>query len=87
MEWLDFFVALLMLSGGIIEVVTRKSVKNGGAISSTIIFFMATIIGFINAGIYTDLYVWSIWCLILGVLNLVSIFVGRNDDDDDDDDE
>lgn len=72
-----FLVALLMLSGGIVEVATRKSVKNGGAIAAVIIFFLAALIGFTNAGIYTDLYIWSGWCLILGVLNLASIFIGK----------
>lgn len=73
-------LALLMLAGGIVEVATRKSVKNGGAIASMILFVLAALIGFANAGTYTDLNVWSAWCLILGILNLVSMFTGKKKD-------
>lgn len=72
-------VALLMLSGGIVEVVTRKSPKNGGSIAAAIIFFLAALFGFANAGIYADLNIWSGWCLILGILNIVSIFTNKKE--------
>lgn len=64
-------LAILMLAGGIVEVATRKSSKKGGAIAAMILFVLAAILGFANAGSYADLKIWSAWCLILGILNLL----------------
>lgn len=73
-----FLLAILMLAGGIVEVSTRKSAGRGGSIASMILFFLASLIGFANAGAYKDLNIWAGWCLILGILNLVSVFaVGK----------
>jgi hypothetical protein len=71
------FVALLMLSGGIIQVATRKSEKKGGSIGAFIVFALAAVMGFSMAGTYTDLNVWAGWCLILGILNLICIVTGK----------
>ncbi len=68
-----FLVAVLMLAGGIVEVVTRNSAKKGGSVACMILFFLAALIGFGNAGSYADLNIWSAWCLILGVVNLVCV--------------
>lgn len=76
-----FLVGLLMLSGGIVEVATRKSEKNGGAIAAVIIFGLAAVMGFATAGIFKDLNIWASWCLILAVLNLLSIFAGKKKDE------
>lgn len=76
-----FLVALLMLSGGIVEVATRKSTKSGGSIAAMIIFFLAALLGFTNSGVYKDLNIWSAWCLILGILNLASVFLGKKKKD------
>lgn len=72
-----FLVAIFMLAGGIVEVSTRKSTGKGGAIASMILFFLAALLGFSNVGRYTDLKVWSSWCLICGILNLISMFTGN----------
>ena len=66
-----FLLAILMLAGGIIEVATRKSLKKGGSIAAMILFFVAAILGFANASSYADLNIWSAWCLVLGILNLI----------------
>lgn len=68
-----FLVAILMLAGGIVQVVTRKSEKNGGSIASVILFVLAALIGLSNAGSYSDLKIWSVWCLWLGIMNLIYI--------------
>ena len=68
-------LALLMLAGGIVVVATRKAPGKGGSIAAIILFFLAAIIGFPNTGSFSDLKIWSAWCLILGILNLVSLFV------------
>lgn len=66
-------LAFLMLAGGIVEVATRKSSGKGGSIACIIVFLLAAVIGFSNAGSYKDLNIWAGWCLILGVLNIISI--------------
>ncbi len=72
-------LAALMLAGGIVEVATRNALGKGGSIAAAILFFLAAILGFANAGSYSDLNIWSAWCLILGVLNVVSIFTAKKD--------
>lgn len=70
-----FLLSIMMLAGGIVEVASRKSTKKGGSIAAFILFALAAIIGFVNAGQFADLNIWSAWCLILGVLNLVCLFI------------
>ncbi len=72
-----FLLAMLMLAGGIVEVASRKSEKKGGSIAAFILFVLAALLGYGNAGSYGDLYIWSTWCLALGILNLIS-FVKKN---------
>ena len=68
-----FIVALLMIAGGVIAITTRSSGKKGGSISAMIVYFLASLIGFTNAGSYQDLKIWSALCLILGSIHLISI--------------
>ena len=65
-------VALLMLAGGIVMIATRKSTKKGGSIAGVIIFLLAALFGFANAGSYSDLKIWSGLCLILGIINIIA---------------
>lgn len=69
-------LAVLMLAGGIVSVATRKSVKNGGNIALIVLFGLAALIGFINHGTYSDLVIWSVWCLINVVLAVVAMVTG-----------
>lgn len=66
-------VAILMLTGGIVSVSTRKSEGNGGNIALIIIFGLASLVGFALAGSFTDLNLWAFWCLINAVLAVVSM--------------
>lgn len=68
------FVAILMLTGGIVMLVTRKSEHKGGSIASMILFILAFLAGTILAGSYTDLKIWAGFCLIVAVINLLSLF-------------
>ncbi len=83
------FVALLMLSGGITMIASRKNKSKGGSIAGVIIFGLAAVIGFATAGtLFKDLKVWAAVCLILAVVNFASIFcckksVSKNKDEDD----
>lgn len=69
-------LAILMLAGGIVSVATRKSVKNGGNIALIVLFGLAALIGFMNHGTYSDLVIWSVWCLINVVLAVVAMVTG-----------
>lgn len=70
-------LAILMLSGGIVSVSTRKSRGNGGNIALIVLFGLASLIGFATAGSYTDLNVWAFWCLINAVLAIVAMIKGK----------
>jgi Ca2+/Na+ antiporter len=70
-------VAILMLAGGIVSIATRKSKKNGGNIALIVLFGLAALMGFANYGSYSDLAIWSGWCLINAVLAVVAILMNR----------
>lgn len=70
-------VAILMLTGGIVSVATRKSLGKGGNIALIILFGLAALIGFAGYGSYKDLVVWSAWCLINAILAVVALVTGK----------
>ena len=67
-----FLVGLLMLAGGIVSICVRKGGK-GGNIALVVIFGLAALIGFAGYGNYSDLVIWSSWCLLNAVLALVCV--------------
>ena len=74
-------VAILMLPGGIVSIATRKSKGKGGNIALIILFGIASIIGFTSYGSYSDLAIWSGWCLINAVIALIAIIAGNKKED------
>lgn len=70
-------LAILMLSGGIVSVATRKSEGNGGNIALIVLFGLASFFGFVLAGSFTDLNVWAFWCLINAVFAIVAMVKNR----------
>ena len=66
-------LGILMLSGGIVSIATRNSIKKGGDIALIILFGLAALFGFAGYGNYSDLVIWSFWCLICADLALVSM--------------
>ncbi len=70
-------VAILMLAGGIVSIATRKSTGKGGNIALIIIFGLAALIGFAGHGNYSDLVIWSVWCLINAVVAVIAIITGK----------
>lgn len=70
-------VAILLLTGGIVSIVTRKSNGKGGNIALIILYGLGTLIGFAGHGSYSDLVIWAGWCLINAVLALVAIIKNR----------
>jgi len=65
-------VSIGLLVGGIVMVATRKSEGKGGSIAGIIIFGLAALLGFANAGSYGDLKVWSALCVLMVVINLIA---------------
>ncbi len=66
-------LSILMLSGGIVSVATRKSERNGGNIALIILFLLASLIGFGSAGSFVDLNIWAAWCLINAILAIIAM--------------
>lgn len=70
-------VAILMLAGGIVSIATRKSEKKGGNVALIVLFGLAAVVGLMNYGSYSDLVIWSVWCIINAVLAVVAIITSR----------
>lgn len=69
-------VAIMLLAGGIVSIVTRKGGK-GGNIALIVLFGIGALCGFTLAGSYSDLYIWAAWCLICAVLAIVALIKGN----------
>lgn len=66
-------VAIILLAGGIVSIATKKGSK-GGNIALIILFGLGSLVAFASAGtLYKDLYVWGGWCLLCGVLAIISL--------------
>lgn len=70
-------VAILMLAGGIVSIASRKSSGKGGNIALIILFGLAALFGYAGHGNYSDLVIWSTWCLINAVLAIISLVKSR----------
>ena len=65
-------VAIMLLVGGIVSIVTRNGSK-GGNIALIVLFGLGALCGFTMGGSYSDLSVWAGWCLICTILAIVSL--------------
>lgn len=70
-------VAILMLTGGIVSIAARKSGGKGGNIALIILFGLAALFGYAGHGNYSDLVIWSTWCLVNAVLAVVALVKSR----------
>jgi len=70
-------VAIMLLAGGIVSIATRKGSK-GGNITLIVLYVIGALAGFLMAGSYSDLYIWSGWCLICAILAIVSLVKSKN---------
>ncbi|WP_278906374.1 hypothetical protein [Faecalitalea cylindroides] len=70
-------LAILMLAGGIVSISTRNSEKKGGDIAMIVLFGIATLLGFMLAGSYTDLNIWAGWCLVCAALALIDLIKSK----------
>lgn len=73
------FVAIFMLSGGIVSIATRKSKGKGGNIALIVLFGLASFVGFALAGSFKDLNIWAFWCLINAILAVVAMIRNKKD--------
>lgn len=81
-------VALLMLSGGITMIASRKNTTKGGSVAGVIIFGISALIGFTSAGsVFKDLIVWAVLCVILAVINLIAVLRCKKNSSDKEKDE
>jgi len=71
-------VAIMLLAGGIVSVVTRKGTK-GGNIALIVLYGLGGLFGFALAGSYADLNIWAGWCLICAVLAVVSLVISKKE--------
>ena len=74
-----FVVVFMLLAGGIISIVTRKSNSKGANVALVILFGIGALFGYTLAGNFGDLMIWATWCLVCAVLAIVSIVKGRKD--------
>ena len=74
---IGYIVALLMVAGGIVSIVTRKGSKPGD-ISIVVLFGIASLLGYTMGGIYVDLIVWSTWCIACATVAVISLVRGSN---------
>ena len=70
-------VAFFLLAGGIVSIVSRKSIGKAGNIALIVLFGLAALVGFVNYGSYSDLAIWSGWCLINAVTAVISLATGK----------
>ena len=68
-----FIVGMLMLAGGITSIATRGSNGKGGDIALIVLFGLAGLVGITCSGIFKDLVIWGIWCLINAGLAILSM--------------
>ncbi len=72
-----FLVAILMIAGGIVSIVTRKVKGKGGSIALIVIFGLAALLGFACAGSFSDLKIWGGWCLLNAAIAVVALFLKK----------
>ena len=65
-------VAIMLLAGGIVSIVTRKGSK-GGNIAIIVLFGIGVLFGYALAGSFSDLNIWATWCLVNVILAIVSL--------------
>lgn len=69
-------LAILMLAGGITSIATRKGGKSGN-IALLVMFLLAALAGFTNPGIFRDLVIWSVWCLICAIMAFIGLLTSK----------
>lgn len=71
-------VGIMLLAGGIVSIVVRNSLGKGGNIAIIVMYGLAALVGYLLAGSYSDLYIWSTWCLICAILAIVPLVKNKS---------
>lgn len=80
-------VSLLMLSGGITMIASRKNTTKGGSVAGAVIFGLSALIAFaFSNSAFKDLIVWAVLCVILAVINIIAASRYKKNDSDNNDD-
>lgn len=66
-------LSILMLTGGIVSIAVKNAKGKGGDIALIVIFGLAFLLGFPNAGSFSDLKIWAVWCLINAIFAGISM--------------
>ena len=69
-------LAILMLAGGIVSIVTRKGGK-GGNIALIVLFGLGALFGFATDGSFSDLNIWASWCALNAVIAIIALVKGK----------
>ncbi|MCR4674267.1 MAG: hypothetical protein K5675_04590 [Lachnospiraceae bacterium] len=67
-------LSIMLLTGGIVSISTRKNEKVGGDIAMIILYSLGALVGYLFADSYTDLKVWASWCVICLLLVDIDLF-------------
>ena len=70
-------VSMVLLVVGILSIVIRNSNSKGGNIATIILCAIAALVGFTSAGSYSDLEVWSAWCVIILITSVLALIIGK----------
>lgn len=65
-------VSIMLLSGGIVSIATRRSGK-GGLIATIVLYGIGALVGFALFGVFTDLLIWALWCLLNAVMAVFAL--------------
>lgn len=79
-------VAIVLFTGGIVAIATHNG-SRGGDIAMAVLYGLGAIVGFVGAGNYTDLYIWSLWCLLCAAVAMVDFAIISQYQYEDDDEE
>ena len=66
-------VAILLIAAGVVSIVVRKSVNKKTYIPLIVLYGLATLIGIVGAGNYSDLTVWSVWCFVCCMIAVIGM--------------
>lgn len=69
-------LAFCMLIAGIVGICTRKS--KGGGIIAGIFYLIGGMLGITNYGSFSDLAIWSVLCLIFGIVFILGSLRMKN---------
>lgn len=66
------FVAICLIVAGIVGLTTRNSEGKGASITTAVFYIIGALLGFANAGSYSDLNIWAAVCVIFAILYIVA---------------